>query len=147
MEYVILAIKKKARLWARWKTSNALLRCKPGLITAAVWYRIGRRLLTIPPALLLFTCALMAATRHPLDPLTAGELAAIRTILVQSGQFSSGTKFEWIELEEPPKQAVKELTSPSDFPRNASVVAIDSERQKSFRAIVDLNKKAVASLT
>lgn len=145
MDHVISAIKKNPFLPARRK-ANAVLRCKRGAISC-VLHRMGRSLLTTSLALLLFTCTLNAATRHPLDPLTAGELATIRTTLLESGRFSTRTKFEWIELEEPPKQIVKDFKGGSDFSRNASVVVIDFDRQKSFRAIVDLNKRTVASLT
>src|SRR3954453_21444569 len=125
MDYVNSVIKKNAPLSLERKLANSLLRAEQALITAFIWRRMCRRLVAIPAALLLSTCALNAAARHPLDPLTAAELAAIRTILAQSGQFSKDTKFEWIELEEPPKKTVKDYKGTPDFLRNASVVAID----------------------
>jgi primary-amine oxidase len=105
----------------------------------------NRTTITIAAALFL-TSPAGAAARHPLDPLSAGELATIRTILAQSERFSTGTKYEWIQLEEPSKQAVKSFNSISDLPRHASVIAIDFSNGKITRAILDLNAKKIDSL-
>ena len=47
----------------------------------------------------------VAAAVHPLDPLDADELAIIETVLKQSGRFSDGTNFAWVQLQEPAKDA------------------------------------------
>ena len=87
-----------------------------------------------------FACcqAASAAPTHPLDPLDAGELVAIRDILAQSGRFSTTTNFAWIALAEPPKKIVEEFRPGVDFPRQAYVAAIDYDKGKSFRVIIDL---------
>src|SRR5688500_2217545 len=60
-----------------------------------------------------------AAPTHPLDPLDAGELIAVRDILANSGRFSSNTNFAWIQLAEPPKKIVEDFRPGSEFPRQA----------------------------
>jgi primary-amine oxidase len=87
-----------------------------------------------------------AAPGHPLDPLDAGELIAVRDILAQSGRFSAGTNFAWIQLAEPPKKVVEDFRPGSDFPRQAYVAAIDYDAGKSFRVIIDLRSSRIASL-
>src|SRR5262245_44284861 len=87
-----------------------------------------------------------AAPSHPLDPLDAGELIAVRDILAQSGRFSAGTNFAWIQLAEPPKSIVADFRPGSDFPRQAYVAAVDYDKGKSFRVIIDLRSNRIASL-
>jgi primary-amine oxidase len=95
-----------------------------------------------------FACchAASAAPTHPLDPLDAGELVAVRDILAQSGRFSTTTNFAWIGLAEPPKKIVEEFRGGADFPRQAYVAAIDYDQGKSFRVIVDLRSGRIASM-
>ena len=95
-----------------------------------------------------FACcqAASATPTHPLDPLDAGELIAVRDILAHSGQFSSNTNFAWISLAEPPKKIVENFRPGSDFPREAYVAAIDYDKGKSFRVIIDLRSSRIASL-
>jgi len=95
-----------------------------------------------------FACcqAASAAPTHPLDPLDARELVAVRDILVQSGRFSTTTNFAWIGLAEPPKKIVEEFRPGADFPRQAYVAAIDYDKGKSFRVIIDLRSSRIASM-
>ena len=108
----------------------------------ALW-NLGRRRTAAP--MLVAACLVTAAANgaslaptHPLDPLTAGELATVREILMASGQFSHETQFAWIELEEPPKATVERFHAGEDFPRQASVTAIDFAAHKSFAVRVDI---------
>jgi primary-amine oxidase len=83
---------------------------------------------------------------HPLDPLTAPELATIRDVLIASGRFSPETKFAWVELEEPPKAAVTQFRPGDDFPRQASLTAIDFSAHKSFAVRVDIKAGRIVAL-
>jgi primary-amine oxidase len=83
---------------------------------------------------------------HPLDPLTASELASIREVLIASGRFSPETKFAWVELEEPPKSAVEQFHPGDDFPRKASLTAIDFSARKSFAVRVDIKGRRIVGL-
>ena len=87
-----------------------------------------------------------AAPTHPLDPLDAGELIVVRDILARSNRFSANTSFAWIQLAEPPKKIVEEFRPGFDFPRRAYVAAIDYDKGKSFRVIIDLRAHRIASL-
>src|SRR5205085_6665618 len=88
-----------------------------------------------------------AAAPHPLDPLAADELAKVKTILQQSGQFSANTDFSWTWLDEPPKKVVADFKGGRDYPRRAYVAAVDYERKKAFDVIVDLRAGNIAALT
>jgi primary-amine oxidase len=87
------------------------------------------------------------AQQHPLDPLTAAELAEVGSILTASGPFSPATNFAWITLDEPPKAEVAAFVSGAEFPRRASVAAIDYARQKTYAVVVDIRARRIASLT
>jgi primary-amine oxidase len=84
---------------------------------------------------------------HPLDPLTADELISVRDILASSGQFSGETSFGWIQLDEPPKRIVQDYHEGSVYPRQADVTAIDFQKRKAFRVIVDIKASRILSLT
>ena len=88
-----------------------------------------------------------AKATHPLDPLDADELIAIRDILAKSDRFSADTNFAWIGLDEPPKAAVAAFRPGADMPRRAALDAIDDEKGKTFRVVVDLKAARIASLT
>jgi primary-amine oxidase len=84
---------------------------------------------------------------HPLDPLTGDELISVRDILASSGQFSGETSFGWIQLDEPPKRIVQDYQAGSIYPRLAHVTAIDFQKRKAFRVIVDIKASRILSLT
>ena len=87
------------------------------------------------------------AQAHPLDPLTGDELISVRDILANSGQFSGETSFGWIQLDEPPKRIVQHYHEGSSYPRLAQVTAIDFQKRKAFRVIVDTKASRILSLT
>jgi primary-amine oxidase len=87
-----------------------------------------------------------AAPTHPLDPLDGEELTGIRDILAQSDLFSKNTNFAWIQLVEPPKKIVEGFQPGADFPRRAYVAAIDYDKGKTYRVVVDLRSGKIASL-
>ncbi len=87
-----------------------------------------------------------AASTHPLDPLDGEELVGIRDILAKSDVFSSNTNFAWVQLAEPPKEIVERFQPGADFPRRAEVAAIDYDKGKTYRVIIDLRSGGIASL-
>jgi primary-amine oxidase len=122
----------------------------------ALWH-LGRALGSCPTAvrMLMAVCLVtigatagwaLASPTHPLDPLTAGELATVREVLIASGRFSRGTKFAWIELEEPPKALVEQFHAGDDFPRKADLTAIDFAAAKSFAVRVDIKARRIIAL-
>ncbi len=112
----------------------------------------GRRRRAVLAAAAAFAAAMLgavsalAAPVHPLDPLDADELAAIGGLLKGSGRFSANTSFAWAQLEEPDKQLVQDFKPGADFPRRATLDAIDFGQRKSFAVVVDLRAKQIASI-
>lgn len=79
-----------------------------------------------------------AAARHPLDPLTADEIAAVVAAL--KGRVSEHARFPMIALREPAKN-----WSLKDAPRQATIVAYDRAANQTFEGVVDLQSGAVVS--
>jgi primary-amine oxidase len=88
-----------------------------------------------------------AAALHPLDPLDADELATIVAVLKKSGRFSEGSNFAWVQLDEPAKALVQAFKPGMDFPRRASLDAIDYAKKKAFAVVVDIKAKQIVSVT
>jgi primary-amine oxidase len=88
-----------------------------------------------------------AAALHPLDPLDADELATVAAVLKKSGRFSAGTNFAWVQLDEPAKALVQAFKPGMDFPRRASLDAIDYAQKKAFAVVVDIKAKQIVSVT
>jgi primary-amine oxidase len=114
--------------------------------------RNGDRSSIVTAAAALVSALLIAQTAqaqptHPLDPLTADELLRVRDFLTQSGQFSAGSNFAWIGLDEPPKHIVQAFTPGSSFPRKAYVAVIDYDERKTYAVVIDLAAGGLSSLT
>ena len=86
------------------------------------------------------------APTHPLDPLTAEELAVVRDVLSASGAFSPNTNFVWVELDEPAKAVVEGFRPGSDFPRRARLAAVDYDKMKTSEVVVDIGARRIASI-
>ena len=88
-----------------------------------------------------------AATRHPLDPLTAAEIDAAAKVLSALPQFPPDALFATLVLKEPPKRDVLALAPGATIPRQAFAVILDRKRNRTFEAVVDLAVPAVMSWT
>ena len=64
-----------------------------------------------------------ATPSHPLDPLTAQEFAILRDILENQGKFGDKTIYNWVQLQEPPKEEDLAFQPGQKFRREAQVVA------------------------
>ena len=95
------------------------------------------------------TCFLLAslsfAQSHPLDPLSKEEITAVTETLKASGKTTESSRFSTMVLHEPPKAEVLNFKPGDSFRREAFVVVYERTVNKTFEAIVDLNKKSVAS--
>ncbi len=111
----------------------AIRRATPGLLAAVL------AILTAAPA--------VAAAVHPLDPLDADELATIGAVLKGSGRFSADANFAWIALQEPDKRVVQEFKPGAEFPRRATLDAIDYAQRKAYAVVVDIKKRELVSVT
>ncbi len=104
-------------------------------------------------ALLLFIACLIAprfalaadGAMHPLDPLSKEEITATVEILRASGKVNQDSRFATVVLREPPKSEVLAYKSGSPFRREAFAIIYERATNRTFEAIVDLNKKSLAS--
>jgi primary-amine oxidase len=83
---------------------------------------------------------------HPLDPLTAQEFAILKGILQQQGGFGDQTIFDWVQLQEPPKEEVVTYQPGQIFRREAQAVMISPEKKTAYEVLVDLNTKKIESI-
>jgi primary-amine oxidase len=84
---------------------------------------------------------------HPLDPLTATEIASLKSIVGAQAALTPRTIFTWVQLNEPPKSEVLAFRPGSSFRREALVVAVSPEQRAAFEMIVDLRARKLASKT
>ena len=86
-----------------------------------------------------------AQHQHPMDPLTWQEHWTLLEVLQKNGKLDSDTRFSMVNLQEPDKQAVLKWTKGSPIPRSA--MALVRQKEKSYKAIVDLNQNSITSWT
>ncbi len=85
------------------------------------------------------------AARHPLDPLTSQEIVAAAAILRKSGRMRADSKFSQLSLQEPAKEKVWSFGRGIVVPREASATIFDRRSNKTFEAVVDLDRQTVRS--
>jgi len=85
-----------------------------------------------------------AATRHPLDALSAAEYWTIYDVIRASGKTDTSTRFASVLLREPPKAEVLSWKPGSPMRREATVVL--SKSGKTLEALVDVAGKKLISL-
>jgi primary-amine oxidase len=104
-----------------------------------------------PPANQTATAAAPAAPAaakadpHPLDPLTNAEIDAAAKILRGAPQFPASGVFSTIVLNEPAKAEVLAFKPGLPINRQAFSIVLDRPANKTFEAVVDLGKSAIAS--
>jgi primary-amine oxidase len=83
---------------------------------------------------------------HPLEPLSAEEIAAVSALLKRERGLSDAVRFVFVTLAEPPKPEVLRW-APGDapLPREAFVVLRDRDRRLTCEAVVSLTDGAVRS--
>jgi primary-amine oxidase len=84
--------------------------------------------------------AATTTARHPLEPLSADEVAAVRDVIVAAGLLGEGVAVNAVALSEPPKAAVVVGEEPA---RCAEVVLIDRARDRASVATVDVVGRSV----
>ena len=87
------------------------------------------------------------SVRHPLDPLTADEIASAVAILREQRRLGPRVRFVTIALDEPPKEAVREFSPGDPVVRNAFVSLLDPGDGVAYEAVVSLDRGEVASWT
>lgn len=108
---------------------------------------LAKTLTVLPVFYLLVCCTVFAADypAHPLDPLSREEITATVDLLKAAGKVSEQSRFSTIVLQEPPKTEVLNFKPGDPFRREAFVIVYERAANKTFEAVVDLNKKSVAS--
>ena len=97
-------------------------------------------------ALPVFSASASAAdTKHPLDPLDKSEIAAAVRILQAAANFPKTALFSTVQLNEPPKSEVLSFKACEAFRREAFVIVLDREKNRTYEAIVDLRANKIAS--
>jgi primary-amine oxidase len=75
---------------------------------------------------------------HPLEPLTAAEVASAVHILKDAGKVTPTTRFISVSLREPPKESVHQLDPKNPPPRQAFAVLFDNATNSCYEATLDL---------
>jgi primary-amine oxidase len=83
-----------------------------------------------------------AADRHPLRPLSAGEIELAAELVRRAPEFESPTRFVYISLLEPPKAAV---LAAGDTSRLVKAVLRSPSRRATYEVVVSLDDRAVVS--
>src|SRR5262249_10221535 len=82
-----------------------------------------------------------APARHPLDPLSAAEMADAVKILRERKKLGDSYRFVSCVLLEPAKQVVLDHKPGQPFPRQAFLVLLDNATGTGYEAVVDLKEK------
>lgn len=83
---------------------------------------------------------------HPLEPLTADEIAATSTLLRELKGLGPTARFVFVTLHEPSKAAVMGWTG-EPLPREAHVVLYERTERATYEAVVSLTERALVSWT
>ena len=89
--------------------------------------------------------AVLAPVSHPLDPLTADEIAEASSILMSERQLGARVRFETVVLREPDKDAVLAFQPGGFIPRSAFLVVLDNDTTSTYEAVVSLDERRVVS--
>lgn len=87
----------------------------------------------------------MTAPAHPLEPLSAAEVATAVAVLKDAGLATPTTRFVSVALKEPPKAAVHAGTGWDQLPREAFAVLFDNATTTATEASVSVTHRTVLS--
>lgn len=80
-----------------------------------------------------------AAPDHPLTPLTADEIVAVRAIVADAGLLGESVRFVYVALEEPHKQTVLAFRPGDPIERRARVIILDRDSGRGTDLIVSIS--------
>ena len=86
-----------------------------------------------------------APPAHPLEPLTAAEIAAASALLTSDARFPEGTRFIFVELAEPAKDVVVGWTPGTPWDRQAAAVLRNPRLRATYEATVSLSTGTVVA--
>ncbi len=87
------------------------------------------------------------APRHPLDPLTAEEIAAARAILLGAKALPETTRFPTLQLDEPGKAELAGWSPGMPLRRRAFAVTLDTATGAVHEALIDVSGGTVLAFT
>lgn len=82
---------------------------------------------------------------HPLEPLSASEVAIAVQLLRDSGKVTPTTRFVSVMLKEPLKDTVRSWTSPEELPRVAATVLFDNATNSCFETEVNVTAGTIGA--
>ncbi|MCY7284758.1 MAG: primary-amine oxidase [Cyanobacteria bacterium CAN_BIN43] len=91
----------------------------------------------------IFTKA--ATSKHPLEPLTAEEIAAAVAIARASRSLGDSFRFPCVTLHEPPKSEVLSFQVGDRILRKAFLILLDNATGNTYEAVISLTEKALVS--
>jgi len=86
-----------------------------------------------------------AASRHPLAPLEASEIADLRDLLSREGLVTESTRFSYVAVREPDKRDVLQWRPGVSLPREVAVLLTDLAVGTVTDLVVDLSSRRIAS--
>ena len=78
------------------------------------------------------------SSEHPLNPLSADEIRAVRRIIDENGLLGSSGRFVYVALEEPHKDVVLSFTPGDPVERRARVIMLDRDSGQGTDLIVSV---------
>src|SRR5712692_1115304 len=82
--------------------------------------------------------------RQPLDSITSAEISTAVATVKRDARFVAGSLFAIVSLNEPPKSAIL-AAGPVAIPREAFVVLMDRDHNRTSEIVVDLGGRAIRS--
>src|SRR5438094_127375 len=89
------------------------------------------------------TLAIGGAIQHPLEPLSAEEIAAAVALVREGSGIGNRVRFASITLHEPPKETVLTFRAGDPVAREAFIILLDTEANAVYEAVVSLTEGAV----
>lgn len=89
--------------------------------------------------------SVLPPTSHPLEPLSALELALATQIVRQERQLDQHVRFVSVTLQEPPKSVVLAFKEGDIVAREAFIILLDSREEKTYEAVVSLSEGRVVT--
>jgi primary-amine oxidase len=87
----------------------------------------------------------LGGSAHPLDPLSAGEIATACSVLKADKQLGTECRFAMVHLQEPAKASVLGYVVGQPFERSAFVMVFDARTGETHEAVVNLSRGTVVS--
>ncbi len=84
---------------------------------------------------------MVGTVKHPLEPLTSGEVQLTVDLLKHDGKVTPTTRFVSVSLKEPPKELVYGFTGGEPIQREAFAVLFDNATNSSYEATLSLTDR------